>query len=326
MSGENPIFLWTKVDCWIRLCGMKKMITSSLAVALLSPVALADGAGNRGLLDALLKDQDGEVSRVAMAILGDRGGDSLFYLPTRDQPQTPARWNFAYEDVNFKSADGTALHGWFLPARGAAPKATVVFSHGNSGSLGHHIGFVMWLVEAGYHVFMYDYRGFGKSGGSVDRRGMIDDVQAAFRYVATRRDVDATRLVSFGHSMGGAKSITALAEEKPNGLRAVIADGTFACYQDMARHFAGDLGVNITTKQWSPEAHVAGLSPVPLLIVHGSNDEVVPFAQGNRLHEVAVNPKTLFKVEQGRHGDALSRDNGAYRRKTLTWLAQVLAK
>lgn len=305
--------------------GMKTALIISLALLSLTPVASADGGDARALLHALLQDRDGEASRLAVALLGERGGDSLFYLPTRDQPQTPAKWNFAYEDVDFKSADGTPLHGWFLPARAPQPAATVVFSHGNSGSLGYHLGFAMWMVEAGYHVFMYDYRGFGKSGGTVDRRGMIEDVQAAFQYVATRSDVDANRLVSFGHSMGGAKSITALAESRPEGLRAVIADGTFACYQDMARIFAGDLGGNITTKEWSPEAHIARLAPVPLLIVHGADDEVVPFAQGHRLHDAAAEPKTLFKVDRGRHGDALARDDGAYRRKTLAWLAQTLA-
>lgn len=279
----------------------------------------------RGLLNALLEDRDGEASRLASAFLGDRGGDSLFYLPTRDEPQTPAQWNFAYEDVRFQSADGTPLHGWFLPARAAGPKATVVFSHGNSGSLGHHLGFVMWLVEAGYHVFMYDYRGFGKSGGVVERRGMIEDVQAAFQYAATRRDVGATQLVSYGHSMGGAKSITALSEKRPKELRAVITDGTFACYQDMARIFAGDLGANLTTNDWSPVDHVAGLAPLPLLIVHGENDEVVPFSQAVRLHEKAIDPKTFFNVAQGRHGDALLRNNGAYRRKMLDWMGRVLA-
>jgi len=305
---------------------MKRELVTTLAISLLSSAVQGDEVNARALLDTLMQDRDGEVSRVALALLGDRDSDSLFYLPTRDQPQTPARWNFAYEDVNFKSADATPLHGWFLPARGANAKATIVFSHGNSGSLGHHLGFVMWLVEAGYHVFMYDYRGFGKSGGTVDRRGMIEDVQAAFRTVAARRDVDAGRLVSFGHSMGGAKSITALAESRPDGLRAVIADGTFACYQEMASVFAGDLGRNLTTNAWSPVAHVADLAPVPLLIVHGTHDEVVPFAQGQRLHGAAVKPKTFFKVEQGRHGNALARDNGAFRRKTLDWLEQVVGK
>ncbi len=286
--------------------------------------ALADQGEAKGFLNALLEDRDGEVSRIAMALLGERGGDSLFYMPTRDEPQTPARWNFAYEDVHFKSADGTPLHGWFLPARGARAKATVVFSHGNSGSLGHHLGFVMWLVEAGYHVFLYDYRGFGKSGGTVDRRGMIEDVQAAFRHVASRREVDAGMLISFGHSMGGAKSIVALAEERPEGLRAVITDGTFACYQEMARAFAGDLGANLTTTHWSPVSHVAAIAPVPLLIIHGEHDEVVPFAQGRSLHLAAEEPKTFLPVVKGRHGDALLRDNGAARRRMLDWMSHNL--
>ena len=302
------------------------MTLAAIATALLTPAVCGEQNDARRLLEALTRDPDGDVTRLAQAVLGERGGDALFYLPTRDQPQTPARWNFDYEDVNFESADGTPLHGWFLPARGARPLATVVFSHGNTGSVGHHIGFVMWLVEAGYHVFMYDYRGFGKSGGNVDRRGMIEDVQAAFRHVGSRRDVDAGRLVSFGHSMGGAKSVTALAEARPEGLRAVIIDGTFSSYREMARVYAGDLGVNLTTDRWSPVLHIAGLRPVPLLVVHGARDEVVPFAQGLQLYEAAGNPKTLFEVEHGRHGDALVRDHGAYRQKTLEWLAKVLAE
>jgi alpha-beta hydrolase superfamily lysophospholipase len=88
----------------------------------------------------------------------------------------------------------------------------IVFSHGNTGSIGHHLGFVIWLVDAGYNVLMYDYRGFGKSGGMVDRRGMVNDVKAAFTYTSSRADVDAGNLVSYGHSLGGAKSVTAIGE------------------------------------------------------------------------------------------------------------------
>ncbi|MCU0752770.1 MAG: lysophospholipase [Akkermansiaceae bacterium] len=143
------------------------------------------------------------------------------------------------------SADGTPLHGWFIPAKGKSPQGTVVFSHGNAGSLGHHLGFVTWLVEAGYNVMMYDYRGFGKSGGSVDRRGMVDDVKAAFAHVGRRPGVDPRRLVSYGHSLGGAKSVTALGETPVRGLRAVVIDGAFASYKAMARVIGGQLGESL---------------------------------------------------------------------------------
>ena len=279
---------------------------------------------NADQMRALLQDPDGDLAKAAQQVLGKKGGNQLFYFPTRDEPATPASWGFKFENVDFKSADGTPLHGWFIPAPKSKAKGTVVFSHGNSGSIGYHLGFVMWLAEAGYNVLLYDYRGFGKSGGSVDRRGMIDDVKAAFTYITGRRDVDKTRIVSFGHSLGGAQSITALGETPVKGLRAIIIDGAFASYQAMARIVGGQLGESLVSDELAPKDFVKKLAPVPLLVVHGSQDEVVPVSQGRQLFETANQPKTLFEVKAGRHGTSLSTDHGAYRKKMIDWLDKTL--
>jgi fermentation-respiration switch protein FrsA (DUF1100 family) len=271
-----------------------------------------------------LDDPNGGAGRIARSLLGEGGGNQLFYLPTRDEPATPASWGCKYENISFKSADGTPLHGWFIPAKGKTPHGTVVFSHGNAGSLGHHLGFVTWLVEAGYHVMMYDYRGFGKSGGSVDRRGMVDDVKAAFAHVGKRPGVNPRRLVSYGHSLGGAKSVTALAETPVRGLRAVVVDGAFASYKTMARVIGGQLGESLVTDELAPGDYVGKLSPVPLLVVHGTRDEVVPVPQGRLLFHRAGQPKTLFEVKAGRHGDALAANDGQFRKRMLAWLAENL--
>jgi uncharacterized protein len=275
-------------------------------------------------LRALLDDPNGDLARLATGILGKKGGNQLFYFPTRDEPATPATWGLKYESVDFKSGDGTPLHGWFIPAKNQAAKGTVVFSHGNSGSIGYHLGFVAWLAEASFNVMIYDYRGFGKSGGTVDRRGMIDDVKAAFEYARRRHDIDPNRLISFGHSLGGAQSITALAEAPVKGLRGIVIDGAFASYQAMARVIGGQLGASLVTDELSPKDFVEKLSPVPLLVVHGARDEVVPVSQGRQLFEAAREPKTLFEVKSGRHGTALSEDGGAYRKKMIAWLDEVL--
>ncbi len=272
----------------------------------------------------LLEDPNGDLTKAAQSIAGKNGGNQLFYFPTRDQPATPADWGFKYEDLKFKSADGTALHGWFVAPKNQQPKGTIVFSHGNAGSLGHHLGFVMWLAEAGYNVMMYDYRGFGKSSGTVDRRGMINDVKAALAYAMARKDIDPKRVISYGHSLGGAQSITALAESPVPGLRAIIVDGAFASYQGMARIMAGQLGASLVTDELAPKDFVKLLPATPLLVVHGKQDEVVPFAQGKQLYDAAKEPKTLFQPETGRHGTALSGNNGAYRKKVIQWLAQTL--
>ena len=284
------------------------------------PVSAAD-------VRALLQDPNGDLSRIAQGMIGKQGGNQLFYFPTHDEPSTPSAWGLNYESIDFKSADGTPLHGWFIPAKDKAAKSakgTVVFSHGNAGSISYHLGFCAWLAEASYNVIIYDYRGFGKSGGTVDRRGMIDDVKAAFAYTLNRPDIDSTRLISFGHSLGGAQSVTALGETPVKGLRAIVIDGAFASYQAMARIIGGQLGANLVTDELAPKDFVKRLAPVPLLVVHGDADEIVPVSQGLQLYEAAAQPKTLFEVKAGHHGTALSNDNGAYRKKMIAWLDGVM--
>jgi uncharacterized protein len=250
---------------------------------------------------------------LAHGLLGPGGGNRLFYFPTRDEPSTPAAWGHRHESVWFASLDGTQLHGWFVRPNRSQPLGTVVFSHGNAGSMGYHLGFVMWLVKAGYQVLLYDYRSFGKSAGQVDRKGMIEDVQAAFRYATARSDVAGRPLVSYGHSLGGAKSITALAQQPVPGLKGVIVDGAFSSYRSMAALFGGPLGGSLVTDELSPRDFVRRLAPVPLLVIHGTSDEIVPFSQGKELYERAAQPKTLFEVQHGQHG--------AYRKRMLAWMA-----
>lgn len=271
-----------------------------------------------------LKQSDVDTNELAARILGEGSTDRLFYFPTHDIPATPAKWGFKYEEIDFESTDGTKLHGWFLPTKAKAAKGTVVFSHGNAGSIGHHLGFVTWLIEAGYQVFMYDYRGFGQSAGELDRHGMVEDVKSAFSYVTGRRDVDPARLISYGHSLGGAKSVTALAETPVKGLKAILIDGTFASYRAMGRKIAGDLGAQLISDDFSPNGYIAKIKNTPLLIVHGDSDEVVPIEQGRELFGLANEPKTLFEVKGGSHGNSLARDAGAYRKRVLKWLDGVM--
>jgi fermentation-respiration switch protein FrsA (DUF1100 family) len=309
-------------------CGLKPMIPRAFGLVLVvSGTGFAQPSATADELRNIVRDPNVDLAKVAQAYGGNKGGNQLFYFPTRDEPATPATWGLKFESVDFNSGDGTPLHGWFIPAKNKpakSAKGTVIFSHGNAGSIGHHLGFSAWLAEAGYNVFMYDYRGFGKSGGTVDRRGMIDDVKAAFTHVAKRPDIDGSRLVSYGHSLGGAQSVTALGETPVKGLRAIVIDGAFASYQAMAKVIGGQLGASLVTDELSPRDYVKKLTPVPLLVVHGTRDEVVPVSQGRQLYEAAGEPKTFFEVKSGRHGTALSSDDGAYRRKMIVWLDQVM--
>jgi len=262
---------------------------------------------------------------LAEKFFGKNGGNRLFYFPTKTAPDTPKTHGQDYENVSFKSQDGTKLHGWFMnPPKGVKAKGTIVYSHGNAGSVGYHLPFVLWMVQNGYQVFLYDYRGFGKSEGEITRKGLVEDVRAAITYVKTRKDVNAKRLISFGHSLGGAKSLAALGEKMIPGVRGVVSFAGFASYHDMARYFAGEMGVKLVSDDLSARDLVEKISPVPVLIMHGTADRTVPFSQGELLFKKAKEPKTFFKIKEGNHTQALSMNNQEYRRKILVWLAKVL--
>jgi|TARA_B110000914_G_scaffold225694_1_gene247178 fermentation-respiration switch protein FrsA (DUF1100 family) len=267
-----------------------------------------------------------QLSAIAEKLLGKNGGDRLFYYPSKTAPDVPSKYGYRYADVNFKSEDGTKLHGWFLnPKLGVRSKGTIVFHHGNAGSVGYHITFVGWMVRAGYQVLLYDYRGYGKSEGEITRKGLVQDARAAVNYVKTRKDVDSKRLISFGHSLGGAKSLAALGEKMIPGVCGVVSFAGFASYEDMARRIAGETGANLVTDDYSAWNFVGKISPVPVLIAHGTDDTTVPLSQGEKLFKKAREPKTFYRIPKGSHTRALFMNDGEYREKVLTWMARVLS-
>jgi len=265
------------------------------------------------------------VLKGAEALFGKHGGDRLFYYPTTTGPYDPKEYGYKHEEVTFPSEDGTKLHGWFLPAiaEGKA-KGTVVFSHGNAGAVSYHLGFITWAIKGGYNVLLYDYRAFGKSEGTLDRKGIVEDVRAAFTYVKKRADVDPKRLISFGHSLGGAKTIAALGEKPIEGVRGIISYAGFSSYQKMAIKFAGNFGAKLVTDDYSPRDYVDKVSPVPILFIHGEDDGVVPIAQARELYRKAKEPKTFIEVKGGNHNESLWKDDNAGIEKLLAWMEKVL--
>lgn len=265
--------------------------------------------------------------KAAEALLGKNGGNRLFYYPTSKGPYDPKEYGYEYEEVTFPSEDGTKLHGWFIPPAGEdqdKPKGTVVFSHGNAGSVSHHLGFITWAINGGYNVLLYDYRAFGKSEGTLERKGIVEDVRGAFAYVKTRKDVDPQRLISFGHSLGGAKSIAALGEKPVEGVRGIISFAGFSSYREMARKIAGEFGAKLVSDEYAPRDYVAKLSPVPILFIHGEKDGVVPISQARELFEKAKEPKAFIEVKEGNHNGSLWMDEKAPIKKLLTWMEKVL--
>ncbi|MEW5756655.1 MAG: alpha/beta fold hydrolase [Pseudomonadota bacterium] len=255
----------------------------------------------------------------------------MFFYPQKQLVRTPQDIGLAYEDVTFSSLDGTRLHGWFLPAQGPA-KATVVFVHGNAENISTHVAAVYWLPAAGYNVFAFDYRGYGRSEGKESLDGVHLDARAALDYVRGRADVDPARLVLFGQSLGGAVALyTAATSQVP--LRAVVVESSFSDYRKIFREKLSDLIITwplqwplsfTVSDQYSPLAVIADLK-APLLVIHGDADPIVPVSHAHALYSAAKGDKTLWIIEQGGHTAAFGPMREVYRPKLVEYLESRLA-
>jgi hypothetical protein len=262
------------------------------------------------------------LSRRAVVVLlvaaATAGCTDLFFQPSETVTRSPADLGLEYRDVWFEAADGTPLHGWLLPARGE-PKGFLLHLHGNAGNVGSHLGFVAWLPAEGISVLTFDYRGYGRSGGTPSLSGVHRDAEAALAQalaVQTAERMTARPLGVLGQSLGGSVAVTALARSKlKNRVCLLVIDGAFTGYRRIAREKLGEFWLTWPLRgflsagvdeSYDPVEAIAALAPMPLLVLHGDMDPVVPLAHGKALYEAAEEPKQLWVVRGGGHLDALA--------------------
>ncbi len=259
----------------------------------------------------------------------------MFYYPDRVDYGTPAGEGLAFEDVFFASRDGTRLHGWWVPAAGAAT-GTVVHFHGNAQNLSAHWGFVDWLPARGFNVFVFDYRGYGRSDGRPGRQGVYEDSVAALACVLGRSGVDRRRVVVLGQSLGGAQALAVLGREGTQGVKAVAIDSSFYSYRSIVRDkirempllgwFRWPLSWLVIGDRYSPGPVADRISPVPLLLLHGTADEVIPPHHSQWIFDRAREPKTLLWIEGAPHTDALMDEKGPWRQRLVDFFLHALSE
>ncbi|HUX90181.1 MAG TPA: alpha/beta fold hydrolase [Gallionellaceae bacterium] len=256
---------------------------------------------------------------------------NVFFQPQQIQYLTPDQIGLAYEDVYFNSSDGVRLHGWLLPAQGKA-KGTILFLHGNAENITTHIASVYWLPAQHYNVFLPDYRGYGRSEGSPSLEGAQEDINSAMSHLLQRSDIDHERIVMLGQSLGGALAIYNTAHSPYRSkIKALITESAFSDYRSIAREKLDSFWLSwplqwplslTIDNDYSPLPVVNKISPIPLLIIHGDKDKVVPLAHGQALYAAAAQPKEMWVVEGGGHIAAFRRKE--YQIKLLAYLQDIL--
>lgn len=266
-----------------------------------------------------------------LVVLASAGCSRLFFMPQQELVRTPTEIGLDYEDVYFNSADGVRLHGWWLPAEGNA-QGTVIFFHGNAENISTHIGSVYWLPAAGFNVFMMEYRGYGLSEGDPSLPGVHADGSAALQTVMQRTDIDTSQVVVLGQSLGAAVAVYAVANSPyRTRFKALIVDSVFASHRQITREKLGGFWLTwplqwplalMVSDAFSPVKAIAGIAPVPLLVIHGTADEVIPIKHGRQVFATANEPKTYWEIKNAQHIQALG--SVELRRRLVAFLVDPL--
>lgn len=224
------------------------------------------------------------------------------------------------EDHVFPSEDGTRLHAWLVRAQ--EPLATLLHFHGNAGNLAHRSENIRRLRQAGFNVFIFDYRGYGRSEGTPDEEGVYQDARAAYDYLRTLPGIDTTRLIAHGVSLGGAIAVDA-ALHRP--FAALILESTFSSAPDVAAAVYPFLPARFLMRtRLDSESKIRSLH-VPLLFIHGTSDSVIPFRLGRKLFQAANEPKRFEAVEGADHNDVFLVAGESYPTLLREFTAQSLA-
>ena len=202
------------------------------------------------------------------------------------------------EDISFQTADGTHLFGWFVPASTSAP--VLLWCHGNAGNIINRLENLVELHRIGLSVFLFDYRGYGRSGGKPSEPGLYQDALAAYDYLTQVRRIRPGRIVLFGRSLGAAVAGEVASRRAVAGL---ILESSFPSIAALAQEQALGLPAHwLLIARFDLAERLAKLR-MPILVIHGDRDRIIPLRFGRQVFQAASPPKAFYLVSGADHND-----------------------
>jgi fermentation-respiration switch protein FrsA (DUF1100 family) len=218
----------------------------------------------------------------------------LVYLPDRTQAGTPADAGMEYRDAFFTSG-GKTLHGWFVTSPGA--RYTMLYCHGNAGNITWRVELVRAFVERGLNVFIFDYRGYGRSEGKPGEKETYEDAHAAWDYLVREEGIDGKDIILFGRSLGSAVAIELATTVSPRGS---ILESPFISMPELAARAYPFLPARLLCRFRYNSWNRVREMDCPKLFVHSLDDDLVPYGMGKRLYNRAPRPK-MWSRANGDH-------------------------
>ena len=236
---------------------------------------------------------------------------AMVFYPSRGESDTPDDFGIRYEALKLRASDGVQLAAWQLEPE--APKADIVYFHGNAGNLSLWLPVLATLHSFGYRVLAVDYRGYGVSEGSPSERGLTLDAEAVVRHVAATRNggggSPARPLVYWGRSLGGPVAAVAAKSVPPDGL---VLESTFPDKASVVRSMPIFRLLNVfSSYRFDTAAPLRGFRNT-VLVVHGDADTIIPFELGRELFEKLDAPKRFVTLRGADHNDVFDARREAY--------------
>ena len=217
--------------------------------------------------------------------------DKLLYFPSDYFAEDPAAAGLNFEDFELETSGGATVTGWVVKTKREAP--WILHFHGNGGNIANRIDHLKLFNELGFNGVVFDYRGYGRSKGQPSEHGLIEDGQAVVKYLTDEEGVDPDYLIYFGESLGGGVASAVALKEPP---RALILKSTFTSVPDMAAELYPFLPARLISRTNFATDKIIPKFIFPKLIIHARADSLIPFQHGQRLYQLATEPKTFLEV------------------------------
>jgi fermentation-respiration switch protein FrsA (DUF1100 family) len=227
-----------------------------------------------------------------------------------------------FQDLFFTTADGVRLNGWFVPHRDAS--VTLVWFHGNAGNISHRVENIKLLHEkVKINIFIFDYRGYGRSEGDISEAGTYQDGVAALEFVGKQLDVKAENLIIFGRSLGAAVAVEMAGRHES---RALILESPFVSIPEMAKSVFPLLPIGSLLQTRYDNLEKIAKIKGSLLVLHGDRDEVIPYDHGRRVFNAAPGPKDFYTISGASHNDTYIVGGDAYFQRLRSFIETAMAR
>lgn len=246
--------------------------------------------------------------------------NQLLFIPSSHMVQTPAGTGLEAEDVWIETEDGVRLHGWYFPHTDS--EWVVVLSHGNAGNISGRIDIAEMLLQSGAAVLMYDYRGYGQSGGRPTEKGLYKDIEAVARFLTDDMEYPESRIIMYGRSLGGAVAAYAATRFDVGGL---VIDSAFKNLKTMVREVYPFVPAWLAKYEFPTDRYLEGLDGLPVMVMHSPGDEIIVFHHGQHLYALLEEPKTFVRLSGG-HNDNFFLSRNLIAESWVSFLEQLEKK